>query len=98
MVENIESGSFVARKKHRDSSWDYICEWFSYNRPFVKEGPTFAQYRALVSLKQNRGFILPGQRYNWQRNKMDGNLFTWKSLPEIEQICKQFNVYPYDEW
>lgn len=98
MIETLSSGARVASKKHYDSSYDYIRDWFNNCRPFREEGLAFTEYRALASLVANSGYIQPGQVYNWANVKHDGYLHVWKSLPDIEKICWKHEVYPTGDW
>lgn len=98
MVETFASGSHVAKKAHDDSSYEYLRDWINNCRPFRNEQLSFTEWREIVNLLNNCGKIKPGQLYNWQRNKQDGYIFTWKSLPAIEAICKKKDMYPYSEW
>lgn len=93
MVENISTTLQRARKEYRDDSAEYILECL----PDIAKGNfklTFSELRAIARLKASNWKILKGQVYERQVNKMDGELYVLRTLPEIGKMCHKHGMYP----
>lgn len=85
--KNIKS----AKKDHTDNAGAFIWEEL---REIRRIKMTFSEWRAIARLKANGWKILKGQAYHLQVNKMDGEIYSFKSLPEISAICFKYHLYP----
>jgi len=55
---------------------------------------SFAQKRAVVKhIRHNNGEIQKGDRYNYDVGIQDGERVTTKSIPAIDAICQEFDIY-----
>jgi hypothetical protein len=91
-VRNISTNIVRARKDYHDDSTEFLDGILDY-RPRIKVGLTFTEWRQIAQLKANRWRILKGQLYERQYNVMDGQTYTFKTLPEIAKICQKLNLY-----
>jgi len=101
MVELIADTICEARKQHHDDSAEYIIEVMDWIRHGALPGDrvgkydrlTFTELRAIAKLKANNWMIMPGQCYLRQWNKSDGEMYIFKTLPDIYKICIKYNIY-----
>ena len=54
---------------------------------------TFAELRAIARLKDNGWKIKKGQRYHRSFNEFEGDVYTFRCLPEIQAICVRLDLY-----
>ena len=93
-IETLSETFPVAKKVHDDSSGEWIKQWLYSARPFYKTGLTIGEYREIIKFKAQNFKILPGQVYSRQRNKSDGDIYDFKTLPAIAKICHRHGIYP----
>lgn len=91
MIEVISDTKHVAQKDYKDDSAEFIIECMYSIRSGLL---TFSELRAIARLKANGWKIKKGQVYMKQFNKMDGDTYTFRSLPEIAAICHKYELYP----
>lgn len=91
MVRNICTKIYKARKDHNDDSAFLIVESLDYIRSCGKL--TFTEMRAVAQLKANVWKIKKGQLYEAQFNEMDGDIYTFKTLPTIAKVCQKLKLY-----
>lgn len=92
-IETLSWTYPTARKEHYDSSADYIKE-FIQQSSLIHTGLSFTEWREIARLKANHWKIMPGQRYECQRNIQDGIIYTFKTLEAIGKICHKYELYP----
>lgn len=92
MVENIRTTIQKANKDYHDDSSEFIINGFLDYVNRRGTGLTFTQWRTIANLKANQWKIKRGQIYERQFNKMDGRVYTFKTLSAIAAICQQFNL------
>lgn len=92
-VTNLGVDYPIAKRGHDDSSAEFIKEFLSY-RPLRGSGLSFSEWREIAKLKANNWKILKGQKYESQRNIMDGTIYRFKTLPAIARICSKYEFYP----
>ena len=85
-ARNISTKLVKARKDHRDDS-RYFIEEVRYSKKL-----SFSEWRAIAELKANNWMIKKGQIYERQYNEMDGDTYTFKSLPAIVKICQKLDL------
>jgi hypothetical protein len=90
-VRNICTKIYKARKDHNDDSAFLIVEALDYIRSCKRL--TFTEMRAIAELKANVWKIKKGQLYEAQFNEMDGEIYTFKTLPAIAAICRKLRLY-----
>lgn len=82
-----------ARKDHRCSA----CEFMRENLSEIGSGRiAFSELRAVARAKKSNYKILKGEPYIRQRNVLDGDIYTFKAIPEIHDICLKYELYPED--
>ncbi len=88
MITVLSESEPVARKEHKCMA----CEWV------LTAGLDIADFsmrekRLLVKAKKNKYKIDKGQKYIRQGNIQYGELYTFKAIPEIHQICLDHDIY-----
>lgn len=81
-----------ARKDYRDDSAEFIIDCLAD----IRRGGclSFSELRSVARLKANNWKILKGQLYERQFNEMDGNIYTFRTLPDILKLCLKHKLYP----
>jgi hypothetical protein len=88
MVTVISESRPTARKEHDCGA----CEWLlAYGVNGM--GYSFSELREVVKAKRNNWKIMKGQKYVRQTNTFEGQLYTFKVIPEIHNICLKYNLY-----
>lgn len=101
MVQLIAAQARKARKDRPDNSADFIIEAMGMIRNgYLDRGKivrlTFKELRAIAQLKANNWRIKKGQVYIKQFNKMEGQCYTFYTLPDILRICIKYKIYGDD--
>lgn len=72
---------------------DYICQACEVIRDFLgDEEFSFSECKEIVKARRNNWKIKKGERYFRQVLK-DGSIYTWRAIPEIDQICRDHDLY-----
>jgi len=79
-----------ARKNYRCDA----CDWL-FNTDFQEAGLSFAEYRSIVKAKRNGYEIVKGQTYIKQSGVYEGELCTFRAIPEIHDICLEYGFYDH---
>ena len=89
-VETL-SDQFIksARKDHDCSASWFLREFLSD----IEDALTEEEKAAVERAKENGWKIKKGQPYIRQNNKMDGELYIFKAIPEIHDICIMHDLY-----
>lgn len=93
MVEVIKDSTPTARKFYDCDACLFITEGVSLNEFAGHYKLTFAEKRALIRAKWGRFQIYPGEKYIKQVNKQDGEVYTFRAIPEIHAINCKYGVY-----
>ena len=88
MIQIIHSSNQKARKKYIDDSWLFLKECDGYF-----PGATFAELREMVRVRNNGGYIMPGDMYLRQFNSYDGDTWTYRASPILHQYCWRTGMY-----
>ena len=86
----------VIREEKPVACKDYICDSCMIlieSLPYMSDSLTFNEKRAIVKARRNKWKIKKGQVYSKQVNKMDGEIYNFKSIPEIHEICLKHDLY-----
>lgn len=97
MNEVLSSVMRKARKDHKDSAGVWIQNSLSGIRGLgIGKGKydlTFSEWRTIARLKANNWKILKGQMYQDNSMKQDGELYTFRCIPEVNEICLKLDMY-----
>jgi hypothetical protein len=86
MPELINESYPTARK-------DYNCAACERLRDVLGDKEfTISEYREIVKAKRQNWKIKKGQKY-FRQVLTDGEIYTWRAIPEIDQICRDHNLY-----
>lgn len=88
-VEVIKESNPKARKDYYCDS----CEWLKESSILFEKTLTFAEYREVVRAKRNGWKIKKGDIYNYQFNKADNEVYTFRSIPAIMKICIKYDLF-----
>ena len=87
MTEVIFESTPVARKDHDCMA----SEWFLNSDVF--DYLTFSEKKIVVRQKRNGWKIRKGQQYIRQFNKGCGDVWVFKAIPEIHELCLKYDLY-----
>lgn len=100
MTQIIHNSTQKARKQYDDDAYWLICEFVDdISHLGLRKKFSFAELRLMVTIKQRRPearYIMPGDSYVRQRNKMDGDIFTFKAKEAFHDFCCKYDLYPED--
>lgn len=88
MAHLISEKIVTARKVHDCMAYEWIV-----NSDWDSGIFTFSELRAIVRMNNQRGKILPGQKYLRQTVLFEGKPETFKADPDMHKICLKFDVY-----
>lgn len=77
-----------AAKNHRCMASDFILA-----NSINGYGYSFAELRVIAKAKKSKFRILKGEKYLNQRNKCDGDIYTFRAIPEMHAICLAHDLY-----
>jgi hypothetical protein len=80
----------IARKQHNCSACEFILDCGVHGF-----GYTFAELRLIAKAKRNNYKIVKGQKYLKQNNVCDGEIYTFKAIPEMHELCLKYDHYGY---
>lgn len=82
-------------KARKDHTCD-ACYWLCQGLEFVSHNLSFREKRAIVRARRNGWKIKKGETYVRATVKQDGELATFRAIPEIDQICTETGLYSCD--
>ena len=88
MITVLSESNPTARKEHSCMACDFILGYGVNGYVY-----TFAELRVIAKAKKNHFKIIKGQQYLKQINKYEGELYTFKAIPEMHQICIDHDHY-----
>jgi hypothetical protein len=89
-IQILSHSTPKARKAHRCMASEFILA-----AGISGFGYSFSELRAIAKAKKNNYRVVKGQRYIKQNNKLDGELYTFKAIPQMHQICLAHDHYEY---
>ncbi len=90
MTTLISESRPVARKPHRCGAYEWIKETY-------EDGTfTYQELRQVVKVRRQKGMIQPGQQYIRQVQIYEGEFCVFKALPDMDDICRKYDIYPDD--
>lgn len=88
MIEVLSESTPKARKDHDCMACEFIL-----NNGVDGMGFTRTELRVISKARKNGWKILKGDVYMRQNNKFDGELYTFKAIPEIAEICFKYDLF-----
>lgn len=94
-VEVISPSKLVkAQKEYYDDCADFIMESLHWLREGNYGKLEFKEWRAIAESIRNHWKIKKGTIHEVQVNKMDGEIYSFRSMPAIIAICTKYDLYP----
>jgi hypothetical protein len=92
MIETIRPARMVKARKHHTCM---ASEWLvnSCDHPFALEDFSFTERRQIVIARRQHWRILPGQVHHVSVLKQDGEIYTFRAIPDIHAICLNHDLY-----
>lgn len=88
MIVVLSESEPIARKPHNCDACEFILsegiDGYGYTRP---------ELIILAKARKNNWKIIKGQKYICQNNKFGGDLYTFKAIPEVHEICLKYDMY-----
>lgn len=74
---------------------DYACDAAHWVLEAIDNGVffSFSELRVIAKHKRSKFIIKKGDTYIKQNNKMDGELYTFRAIPYLHEICIKYNLY-----
>lgn len=88
MADLLRESKPVARKNYHCDACEYVRE--SMNQGFF----TFAEYRQIVKAKRQDWSIKSGQQYIKQVQVDQGDIITYRAIPEMDTLCHKYDLFP----
>lgn len=88
MSHVINSVTRKARKMHPCNACHFLFE-----ADYRRLGATIKEYRAIARALISGGKIWPGEVYEEVFYEWDGEVGTYRHKPEIDRICKKYDLY-----
>lgn len=88
MVTVVSESRPTARKEHDCGACEYLLAGGVNGM-----GYSFSELREVAKAKRNNWEIVKGQTYVKQTNTFDGQIYTFKAIPGIHEICVNHNLY-----
>jgi hypothetical protein len=89
MSENLRTTYPIARKKHDCNA----CDWIEPCLQDIFCELTFKEKRAISRMKNQKGKILPGQKYICSVGIWEGDFSVFKADIEMNDICVRLDLY-----
>ncbi len=88
MITVIHESTPVARKTYHCNACEFVREAIG-DADF-----TISDLRKIVKVKRQGWKIQPGQRYIKQFNRDSGETWTFRAIPEMHELCREYDLYP----
>ena len=90
MITVLSESEPIARKQHNCMACEFIL-----NCGVNGFGYTFAELRLIAKAKRNNYNVVKGQKYIRQNNICDGEIYTFKAIPEMHELCLKHDLYDH---
>jgi len=86
-------------RKARKDHYCNACEWLTAESASIdylisEHGLTEDEVKSVKAAAENKWRIKKGSEYSYQTGKQDGEFTTFKAIPEIDEICQKYDMYP----
>lgn len=88
----IRSATHIAKKTYNCDA----CYWWLRSGFTLDDCENEEQINAFIDARYDKWKILPGQRYRKIVGIYEGEIVTFKARIDMDDMCKQLDVYPYD--
>jgi hypothetical protein len=89
---NLKSEIHTARKNYRCDA----CNWLEIEELRRNFHLTISEWRSIIKARNNGYKILKGEKYEYNVNIQDGDFQVFRCIPEINDICLKYELYPED--
>jgi len=104
MIQVLSEYTPIARKDYPCNACEVLlnagCLYENYKDKTIKKdyiknrfGFTDSEVDAILKAEANGWKIKKGERYYKQNNKCDGELYTFRTIPEIVAICWKYGFF-----
>lgn len=96
-IQTINNTRLVkARKDYRDSCAEFIMESLSDLRckNYFSKKLTFSQWRLIAECIRDNWIIKKGTLHEVTVNKMDGEIYAFRTRSGLTKICWDFELFP----
>jgi len=97
MSRTISTSEPIARKNYGCDACIWITEpGLERDESFMKD-LTFAEKRAIAKAHLNGWRVMKGEKHLQATIvSCDGDLVSWRAIPEIDAICNKYDLFIYD--
>ena len=78
----------TAMREHTCMACDWVLQFGIDGNGFTRP-----ELRALSRARKSNWKIIKGQGYIRQGNEFEGELYTFRAIPEIHAICIKYDIY-----
>ena len=90
----LRSSTPVARKNYGCDA----CVWIIEGLPDVADGLTFSELRSIVTARKNGWRVMKGEKHSQATIVgCDNDLFSWRAITAIHDICQKYEIYGDEE-
>jgi hypothetical protein len=92
MISTIHHSVQVARRDYHCDGCECLFDGRDY-KINTHTKFTISEMRAIIKTKNNNFMIKKGEKYIRQFNTDGGDTWTYRSIPEIHEICIKYNIF-----
>jgi len=88
-------GATILKDELRTARKHYKCDataWF-HDCGMGRHDLTPDQQLLLDAAEADKGRILPGQAYHYQRGLYEGRMYTWRAKPGMQSVCRAHELF-----
>lgn len=100
MIEVLTDEIRTARKEYSCDASEYVREWVSEGmyvpgRHIGESGKVkFSDLRKIAAARSEGYKILKGSKYKYQRNKYDGDIYSFRGRIDMTEMCHRYKLWP----
>ena len=93
MTETLSQSTPTARKDYPCDACVWLLEFGNLRQIINELDLTFTQKRLIIKVFNDGRKIRKGAKYLKQNNKQGGRIFTFRAIPEIDDVCIKNDIY-----
>lgn len=99
MSRTISTSEPIARKNYGCDACIWISEEGLHRDEYFMKYLTFAEKRAIAKAHLNGWRVMKGEKHLQATIvSCEGKLVSWRAIPEIHQLCKDHEIYEYEDF